>query len=81
MAGACAMLVIASSLGMFQIITRFVLERQVAEHERKNREMYKAGMEILELQPGQRTTLPAISGSILSCISQVGHLNFTMRSQ
>jgi TRAP-type C4-dicarboxylate transport system permease small subunit len=27
MAGACAMLVVASSLGLFQIITRFVLER------------------------------------------------------
>src|SRR3954469_9188304 len=27
MAGACAMLVIASALGMFQIITRFVLEQ------------------------------------------------------
>lgn len=29
-----------------------VLERQVAEHERKNREMYKAGMEILERYKG-----------------------------
>jgi hypothetical protein len=29
------------------------------------------------LQPGQRTILPAISGSALSCMSQVGHLNFT----
>ena len=27
MAGACAMLVIASALGMFQIVTRFVLEQ------------------------------------------------------
>ena len=27
MAGACAMLVVASSLGMFQIVTRFVLEQ------------------------------------------------------
>jgi TRAP-type C4-dicarboxylate transport system permease small subunit len=27
MAGACAMLVVASALGMFQIITRFVLEQ------------------------------------------------------
>ena len=27
MAGACAMLVLASALGMFQILTRFVLER------------------------------------------------------
>lgn len=27
MAGACAMMALAASLGMFQIITRFVLER------------------------------------------------------
>lgn len=37
-----------------------------------------SGMEILVLQPGQRTILPAISGSALSCMSQEGHLNFTV---
>jgi hypothetical protein len=30
------------------------------------------------LHPGQRTTLPAVSGSAFSCISHDGHLNFTI---
>jgi hypothetical protein len=36
-----------------------------------------AGIFSLVLQPGQRTTFPAISGSALSCMSHEGHLNFT----
>jgi hypothetical protein len=36
-----------------------------------------AGMLSLVLQPGQRTILPAISGSALSCMSHEGHLNVT----
>ncbi len=36
-----------------------------------------AGMLNFVLQPGQRTILPAISGSAFNCMSHLGHLNFT----